>query len=69
MTHWLDREGGDEESDDEIQAGGTLQTYRCPITLTHLENACKRCVVGLECLSAADILAACVATTTLTRRS
>lgn len=42
MSRWLEREDDDPESDDEIEAGGTMQTYRCPISLTVFTDACKR---------------------------
>jgi hypothetical protein len=42
MSSWLERDANDPESDDEIEAGGTMQTYRCPISLTHFVDACKR---------------------------
>jgi SUMO ligase MMS21 Smc5/6 complex component len=45
MTRWLGREG-DDESDDELEYGGTIQTYRCPISLTHLVDAYKSTKCG-----------------------
>ncbi|GMK57398.1 hypothetical protein CspeluHIS016_0402320 [Cutaneotrichosporon spelunceum] len=39
MSHWLPREEGDEEDDDDFEVGGTTQRYTCPITLVAYKNA------------------------------
>ncbi|CAK9784109.1 hypothetical protein CC85DRAFT_281875 [Cutaneotrichosporon oleaginosum] len=39
MSHWLPREAGDEDDDDDIEVGGTTQRYTCPITLVAYKNA------------------------------
>lgn len=48
MTRWLERQDGDPE-DDDVEMGGTTQTYKCPITMRVYEDAAKRCVVCVLC--------------------
>ncbi|KAL1412944.1 hypothetical protein Q8F55_000693 [Vanrija albida] len=45
MSRWLEREDGDPE-DDEVEMGGTTQTYKCPITMRVYEDAAKSTVCG-----------------------
>ncbi|WVW84573.1 hypothetical protein I302_106607 [Kwoniella bestiolae CBS 10118] len=39
VSQWLEKGPDDESDDDEIDIGGTTQTYRCPITLTLYQDA------------------------------
>ncbi|WOO77314.1 E3 SUMO-protein ligase nse2 [Vanrija pseudolonga] len=45
MTRWLERQDGDPE-DDDVEMGGTTQTYKCPITMRVYEDAAKSTVCG-----------------------
>jgi hypothetical protein len=38
MSRWLDKGDDADDSDDDIEMGGTTQTFRCPITRAPFEN-------------------------------
>lgn len=38
VSHWLERQDGD-ESDSDIEMGGQTQNYRCPLSLRPIEDA------------------------------
>ncbi|KAF9649385.1 hypothetical protein BDM02DRAFT_1844775 [Thelephora ganbajun] len=38
MTTFIEKEPGDVSDDDDIEIGGVTQDYKCPITLTQLQN-------------------------------
>lgn len=42
ISHWLPREEGDEEDDDDIEVGGTTQRFTCPITMVAYVDAVTR---------------------------
>lgn len=42
MSRWLPRSDGDASDDEDFEVGGTLQTFKCPITLMPFTDAAKR---------------------------
>jgi len=50
MTTFIEKESGDEsDDDDEIEVGGVTQDYRCPLTLTPLEDPMTSYVLFFLC--------------------
>ncbi|ORY31368.1 hypothetical protein BCR39DRAFT_526327 [Naematelia encephala] len=46
LSTWLPREDADESDDEDFEVGGTLQTYRCPLSLLPYEDAVRSTTCG-----------------------